>query len=102
MASARKFFRVIWRINSLLILPAAGTVILAIGTLLLEELAIRTPAKTAEDGIAVSGSNTKSDLVLAALPLFQERKSCEPNFSANNLGSSSAAETVQKREIFSS
>jgi hypothetical protein len=64
MASARKFFRVIWRINSLLILMAAGTVIFAIGTLLLEELGVRTRARRAEDGVAVSGSNTKSELVL--------------------------------------
>jgi hypothetical protein len=66
MRKSQEFFRYIWRVNALLILLAAGAVTLGVGGLLVQEFGFKAARnREAEAGIAVAGSDTKSDLVLS-------------------------------------
>lgn len=63
---SQKFFRYIWRINGVLILFAAGAVILGAGGMMIQEFGFSAARNRAADaGIAVAGPNAKSDLVLS-------------------------------------
>jgi hypothetical protein len=72
MRKSQKFFRYIWRINSVLIFLAAGAVTLGVGGLLVQEFEFKAARnREAEAGIAVAGSNTKSDLVLSRASIVE-------------------------------
>ena len=61
---AQKFFRYLWRIDSILILLAAGAITLGVGALLISELRDRTAMRrNAEAGVPV-GAEPKADLFL--------------------------------------
>jgi hypothetical protein len=63
---SQRFFRYIWRINGVLILFAAGVIILGVGSFLIQEFGFSAARNRAADaGIAVAGPNVKSDLVLS-------------------------------------
>jgi hypothetical protein len=66
MRKSQIFFRYVWRVNAVLILLAAAAVTLGVGGLLVQEFGFKAARnREAEAGIAVSGTNAKSDLVLS-------------------------------------
>lgn len=65
MLRSQKFFRVVWRINSLLILLAAGAVILLAGGIFIQEMHFGSARnQEVSAGVNVNNTNPKSDLVL--------------------------------------
>jgi len=72
MKKSQNFFRYIWRINAVLILLAAGAVTLGVGGLLVQEFGFKAARnREAEAGIAVTGPNAKSDLVLSRASIVE-------------------------------
>jgi len=72
MGKSQKFFRYIWRINSVLILLATGATTLGVGALLFQEFGYKAArVRQAEAGIGVTGPNAKPDLVLSRASVVQ-------------------------------
>jgi len=72
MRKSQKFFRYIWRINSVLILLAAGATTLGVVWILVQEFGFKAArVREAEAGIAVTGPNAKPDLVLSRASVVQ-------------------------------
>jgi len=104
MSRLQKFFRYVWRINAVLILIAAGTATLAIGTLLIQEFGSRAQrSRDAEVEVPVGHSDANLQLFLQRATTVEGtnvmRAQLVRNGEATKFGSGSSADRTEIRNI---
>jgi hypothetical protein len=68
--NAQRFFRYIWRVNAVIILLAAGTIMVGVAALLVAEFGDRTARnRAAESGIPVQAADSRAPLVLGRVSM---------------------------------
>jgi len=104
MSRLQKFFRYVWRINAVLILIAAGTSTLAIGTLLIQEFSSRNQrSRDAEVEVPVGHSDASRQLFLQRATTIEGtnvmRAQLVLNGEAAKFGSGSSGDRTEIRNI---